>query len=171
MPRAAPNSLHSSRALSSMHADAARTLQAAQRHCEQQGLRLTPGRSRLLQALTQAGEPSTAYDLLEQLQASQAERIHPQTVYRALDFLCEAGLIHRIASTGQFILCEHVQCSHQHRPSQFLVCSQCGNVAEMELEKEYLDSFAEQMQRCGFRPNTNGIEIHGLCANCCNPLQ
>lgn len=141
-------------------------LHAAQHQCDHQGLKLTPGRQRVFAVLADAGAPMSAYDILEAMQAKQPERIHPQTVYRALDFLCDSGLVHRIASTGQFMLCEHVQCSHSHRPSQFLVCRECGNVAEIELDKSYQESFSHQMRLCGFRPDTNGIEIHGLCERC-----
>jgi Fur family transcriptional regulator, zinc uptake regulator len=140
---------------------------SARRHCEARGLRLTKGRMDVLKILSETPTPISAYDLLDLLRASrQGDRVHPQTVYRALDFLREAGLVHGIASTGKFILCEHVSCDHPHRPSQFLVCRDCGSVKELELSNEQLETFTNHMQSQGFSPLPNGIEVHGVCAVC-----
>ena len=130
-------------------------------------MRLTSGRREILEILVRHANPMGAYDLIEQVQKMRGgQRVHPQTVYRGLDFLQSAGLIHRIAGTGQFVLCEHISCKHQHRPSQFLVCNRCGAVREMELSPEQLTSFEESMQASGFFASPNGIEIHGECSRC-----
>lgn len=142
-------------------------VETARRQCDARGLRLTKGREELLALFADTRAPISAYDLLELLRNSrQGERVHPQTVYRALDFLREAGLVHRIASTGQFILCEHMSCSHPHRPSQFLVCRQCGAVKELELSADQLQSFTRQMEAQGFSALPNGLEVHGICSSC-----
>ena len=53
----------------------------------------------------------------------------PPTVYRALDFLLEQGLIHKLESLHAFVGCDHPE--HPHS-SEFLICVDCGEVAELE---------------------------------------
>ena len=52
----------------------------------------------------------------------------PITVYRALEFLRENGLVHRIESRNAF-----VACVHNHAAGDlvvFLICERCGAVGE-----------------------------------------
>ena len=52
-------------------------------------------------------KPLGAYDLAELL-GPKGRRLAPITVYRALDFLMEQGLVHRLASQNAYIACpEH----------------------------------------------------------------
>src|SRR5690606_26104114 len=65
------------------------------RHCEQRGTRLTPIRQHVLTLLLEAGRSLKAYELLEAMKQLYPQA-KPPTVYRALDFLVEEGLIHRL---------------------------------------------------------------------------
>src|SRR5258707_13576528 len=69
-------------------------LARAERLCRDNNLRFTPMRRRVLQELGMSAEPLTAYDLADRVR--DEKRVAPVTVYRALDFLLEAKLIHRI---------------------------------------------------------------------------
>lgn len=66
--------------------------------------RMTAQRRDVLGLILQADAPVGAYDLLEQLRVSD-RRPAPPTVYRALDFLLEHGLIHRIERLSAFVPC------------------------------------------------------------------
>ena len=47
-----------------------------------------------------------AYDIAERLSGPE-RRVAAVSVYRALDFLTENGLVHRIASRNAFVSCAH----------------------------------------------------------------
>ena len=72
--------------------------------CRQNNLRLTPIRERVYRELVQSGGPVGAYDLVDRL-SSEKKRLAPVTIYRALDFLRDNGLVHRIESRNAFIAC------------------------------------------------------------------
>ena len=56
-------------------------------------------------------------------------RAAPPTVYRALEFLLEHGLVHRIESLNAFIGCASPKAPHS---GQFLLCTGCGTATEMD---------------------------------------
>ena len=72
-------------------------LDDARHICQQHNARLTPTRQRVLELIWQSHRPLGAYDVLAQL-AAEGQNAAPPTVYRALDFLQQHGLVHRIAS-------------------------------------------------------------------------
>ena len=126
--------------------------------CKQRGVRLTPLRRRVLKIIMQSSLPLGAYDILQKMDPAAA----PPTVYRALDFLLQQGLIHRLATLQAYLACVHPDASHQ---SQFLICSQCGQVEEMEdsnIQKS-LDLAASQ---AGFSCSNEVVEIMGCCGQC-----
>ena len=69
----------------------------------QNNLRLTPIRERVYRELVQTGGPVGAYDLVDRL-SSDKKRLAPVTIYRALDFLRDAGLVHRLATQNSYIV-------------------------------------------------------------------
>ena len=89
--------------------------------CAQKGLRLTALRRRVLELVWQSHKPLGAYDILAVLSEQDGRRAAPPTVYRALDFLLDNGLVHRIASLNAFIGCSHPEHAHQ---GQFLKLAQ-----------------------------------------------
>jgi len=94
---------------------------------------------------------------------SDADHIEkPPTVYRALEFLLENQLIHKIESSNSYIGCEF---THEQHQSQFLVCDSCNEV--MELQEPLLNSaLAETSESKGFVVRQTHVEIHGVCADC-----
>ena len=84
------------------HADClTQVLSNAETVCQQRGVRLTPQRRRVLEIVAGSHSPLGAYDILEQMDFA-GRRSAPITVYRALDFLIEQGLVHRLASLNAF---------------------------------------------------------------------
>lgn len=134
----------------------------AEAHCAAQGARLTPMRRQVLGALLSGHKPLGAYEIIEHL-ARDGTRAAPITVYRALDFLLEHGLVHRIASRNAF-----VACIHNHAASEsvvFLICERCGAVGEA-LSAPLQHALASAAEKAGFVPRLPVIEISGLCAHC-----
>jgi len=80
-------------------------LAEAETICARQGLRLTALRKRVLELVWASHKPLGAYDILGVLSDEDGRRAAPPTVYRALDFLLENGLVHRIASLNAITDC------------------------------------------------------------------
>lgn len=137
-------------------------LAEAETLCSRQGLRLTALRRRVLELVWQSHKPLGAYDILAVLSEQDGRRAAPPTVYRALDFLLEHGLVHRIASLNAFVGCDHPDHAHQ---GQFFICRQCH--AAIELERSTIsDSILDSARSLGFRVEAQTVEVVGLCARC-----
>lgn len=136
-------------------------LRLAEGLCRDKGARLTPQRRKVLQLILEAGRPLSAYEILDRMQRGP-RRPAPPTVYRALDFLLEQGLIHRIESLHAFVGCSHP--AHPHA-GQFLICTGCGQVDEL-CETHLGRTLEQEIRRTGFRPQRQVIELLGRCAAC-----
>ena len=129
--------------------------------CRQRGLRFTALRRRVLALVWDSHKPVGAYDILDQLGA-EGRRAAPPTVYRALDFLIEAGLVHRLDSLNAFIGCPDPARSHS---GQFLICRHCRTV--LELNDPDIDKLVEdKAKQLGFSAVHQMLEIQGLCSDC-----
>ncbi|WP_425450051.1 Fur family transcriptional regulator [Virgifigura deserti] len=129
--------------------------------CEERGARLTSLRRRVLELVWRSHEPVGAYDILEQLQRD-GHRAAPPTVYRALEFLRDQGLVHRIESLNAFVGCPYPDESHV---SQFLICTACSEVAEIDGTK-IRAAASRNAAAAGFAIDRLTIELRGLCARC-----
>lgn len=136
--------------------------QRAEAVCSEHGERLTPGRAAAYAALLENDKPLSAYDLIAQLEKQQDRKIAPLTVYRHLDFLMRVGLVHRLQSTQSYLPCDHPE--HDHK-SQYLLCSSCGQVDELE-SKTIEVLLSEIAAARGFRPKNAVVEVEGMCEVC-----
>ncbi|WP_298289123.1 Fur family transcriptional regulator [Thiomonas sp.] len=133
----------------------------AERLCAARGVRLTPLRRRVLELVQARTEAVKAYDLLAQL-STEDHAAKPPTVYRALDFLLEQGLIHRVDSLNAFVSCDHPGSPHA---AHLLLCTRCGRVEELH-DAELDAVIARAATTGGFRPSRARLEVQGLCAAC-----
>jgi Fur family zinc uptake transcriptional regulator len=140
----------------------ASALDAAETRCAERGARLTPLRRRVLEIVWRGHAPVGAYDVLDRLRESGAGSATPPTVYRALDFLMEHGLVHRIESLNAFIGCNHPDEAHS---GQFLICRDCGLVAELD-DAEIADVLTSKARALGFAEERATVELRGLCPDC-----
>ena len=134
----------------------------AETRCAEKGERLTPARLAVYAEMLACQRPLSAYELIAVLEQRQQRKIAPLTVYRHLDFLMRTGLVHRLQSAQTYLPCDHPDHPHE---SQFLLCSSCGHVDEVEstgLEK-LLSQIADQH---GFRAEDAVVEIKGVCGTC-----
>ena len=136
-------------------------VEKARQYCEEKGVRFTSLREKVYKILLKHRNAVGAYDLLDELKETE-DSAKPATVYRALEFLLELGMIHRLESNNSFIACRHFGCYH---PVQFLICDECGYVQEIQSEglQEKLDKQAESV---GFKVTRQTIEAHGKCSRC-----
>lgn len=78
-------------------------VRVAKRICEERRLRLTHLRLAALEEIAESG-PLGAYRLMARLSSRLGRRMDPPTVYRALDFLMNAGLIARLESRSAYVV-------------------------------------------------------------------
>ena len=143
---------------------AAEAISHAERVCARRAQKFTPIRRQVLQALLLSHRPLGAYEVIEEL-AKSMPRPAPITVYRALDFLMENGLVHRIESRNAFLAC-----AHDHDASAmvaFLICELCGSVGEIPASR-VAQSLSDAARTTGFTPKLSVVEITGTCAHCQN---
>ena len=140
--------------------------QDAYRHAEQvcagRGQKFTPIRRQVLGALLSSHRPLGAYEIIDDL-ARRMPRPAPITVYRALEFLMENGLVHRIESRNAFLACAHDH--DQAAVVAFLICETCGSVGEIP-GAPLAKSFSDAARGTGFAPKMSVVEITGVCTYC-----
>lgn len=137
-----------------------RRMKQAAAHCESSGLRLTPLRRDALALLLANPRAVGAYELLEAMRATHPAA-QPATVYRALEFLKNAGLAHRIDSLNAFVAC--TLDAHDH--SLLLVCPACGKVSEVN-DPEVFHLLSQHAARAGFHLPNECLEVKAACAHC-----
>lgn len=136
-------------------------VEEAARICAERGSRFTDLRRRILIMIWQGHRAVKAYDLLDQL-AAEGGSAKPPTVYRALDFLMEEGLVHKIQSLNAYIGCPHPGEDHI---SQFLICDACENVQEVS-STGLSDAVQSASKSASFKIKRQTLELHGVCSEC-----
>lgn len=113
----------------------------------------------VLAALEAASEPQSAYSLLEAVADSGIRA--PVQVYRALDKLVAAGLVHKVESLNAFVACADHDKGHW---AAFTICENCGAVGEIPVEET--GRLIPTLNLGDFEVHSAQLEIRGLCARC-----
>jgi Fur family zinc uptake transcriptional regulator len=137
-------------------------LDSARMLCQQRQLKFTKIRERVLVIIWASHKPVGAYAILEELAKETLRHPAPPTVYRALDFLLENGLIHRISSLNAFVGCNEPGHAHQ---GHFLICRHCQVAIELDTQLIYPAISAAAAQQ-DFAIDTASLEVVGRCAHC-----
>jgi Fur family transcriptional regulator, zinc uptake regulator len=136
-------------------------LALAERRLADAGQRMTPVRRRALEILLGSPRALGAYEVLERLVADGFAN-QPPVAYRALEFLEEQGLVHRIRRLNAYAACMHV--GEVHAPA-FLICRACHAVAEAPAGA-VVAALEEAAQKMHFTVERSTIEALGLCPAC-----
>ncbi len=149
--------------------DVAHALAAADARCTRAGAQLTELRRQVLALVLESDQPLGAYALLDKLKALRPGAA-PPTVYRALDFLLEQGLIHKVERLNAFVGCVEAGHGHGHdhghdHPHQFLICRDCGTTIEIS-DHAVAHALEAAAKRVGFTAIHSTVEIEGRCATC-----
>jgi Fur family ferric uptake transcriptional regulator len=120
------------------------------------GLRITPGRLRILKLLQEAPKPLSTRDLQDQLDFLNLDQA---TIYRILKVLKQHGLV-------QNVMVGH---KHQHwEPADHhhhLVCKNCSKVVSLpECGLKHLETQISDTHH--FQNLTHSLEFFGLCPDC-----
>ena len=127
----------------------------------ERGGKLTPVRRRVLEILLEEHRALGAYDVLNRL-AAEGFGNQPPVAYRALEFLEEQGLAHKVRRLNAFTACMHP--GEAHAPA-FLICRDCHAVAEAPAEpvRRALEVAALGL---GFSVEAVNFEAVGQCPDC-----
>ncbi len=143
------------------HACIRDALEDATRIAAAKGARFTPVRRRALEILLESHRALGAYDLLKRLDA-EGFGAQPTVAYRALDFLVEHGLAHKVERLNAFVACMHM--AEGHDPA-FMICRNCRAVAETARHHPET-AFGRGAAEIGFQIESMVMEAEGLCPKC-----
>lgn len=136
-------------------------LAAVEQHCLQRGCKLTTLRRHILELVLEHDGVVKAYQVLADLQRERGVAA-PPTVYRALDFLVDQGLLHKVDALNGFVVCRHFECNHH---GLILVCEQCGRVEEIDASR-FLVALKEETEAIGFKSREQNLLLTGVCKSC-----
>jgi Fur family transcriptional regulator, ferric uptake regulator len=126
----------------------------------ERGLRWTPQRRHVIEALAEADGHVTGADLVERCRARDPSTI-PSTVYRTLDVLEELGLVrhgHGADGREEFHVLPEQEHGHLH-------CSDCG--ATWEMGEREATSIARAFRGAdGFEIDIGHVTLVGRCREC-----
>jgi Fur family zinc uptake transcriptional regulator len=122
--------------------------------------KLSRNQSEILTCLRNAGEPMSAYAILDRVRKSGIS--HPPTVYRALNDLMQKGMVHRLQSRSAFVACDHGACDGKFA---FAICRACDKVIEIPLTDEDQAGLLG-LSPADIVPEQVTVEIAGLCVTC-----
>lgn len=124
------------------------------------GMRVTPQRAIIFEAVENLEGHVTAEDIFQEVQ-----RVNPYislaTVYRTLELLQDLNLVTptNLGGSQTFFALEG------HGTHHHLVCQQCGNI--QEFSDELLESLRDSLrQQHGFKAQVSHMSIFGLCRAC-----
>jgi Fur family zinc uptake transcriptional regulator len=124
---------------------------------------LTKNQKLVFDALDRTGAPMGAYALLDKLRRHGLRA--PLQIYRALDRLVDAGLVHRLESLKAFVACAHPDSCHDTRIVAFAICDACGVVSEFA-DDQVQQRFTVWCRENRFQATATTMEIRGRCAQC-----
>lgn len=136
-------------------------IRSARQHCEKRGARFTVIREQVLEIVLGYSDVVKAYDVLSDLQKIRGHAA-PPTVYRALDFLADIGILHRTESLNGYVFCPDFTSEHV---SIITNCRDCGRTEEVPADQQVADLLNFCSSR-GFRLSHEPVVLPGVCADC-----
>jgi Fe2+ or Zn2+ uptake regulation protein len=122
------------------------------------GMRVTPQRLAIHNALHDIGRHSTAEEVLDRVNGT-VPGVSLPTVYAALELLTDLGLALRVHA-GRAVRFDPRSEAHHH-----LVCTACGAVTDLEAAVE-LGPALERARELGAQTSGAEVVVRGLCADC-----
>jgi len=131
------------------------------RYLRSHGLRVTPERRTLLEAIFAQHGHIDADEVLVAVREAGG-KISRATVYRNLDLLVDCGLVEKVRLGRQRFFYEHVHPGQKH---DHLSCRVCGRIVEF-VSPGITALLGEICRAHGFDREANHIQILGCCAEC-----
>ena len=130
--------------------------------CHEKNVKLTVTREAVLTLLWQSHRPLGAYQIQDQLSKLMSKPIAPPTVYRAIEFLLDLSLIHRLPSLNAYIGCPFPS---SHHSNLFMICNECGSAAEMA-DAALNEVLQAASNKANFVLQSQSVELFGRCPQC-----
>ena len=138
----------------------------AEQRCRGRGARLTAKRKQVLAGLLHAKSALSAYELVDYCRSEYGYAIPAMSVYRILDFLESQHLVHKLNLANKYVACAHIACDHDHAVPQFLICSRCQRVEEINVSAATIDALQRSVRDAGFELVSPQLEMNCLCEDC-----
>ncbi|WP_434779211.1 Fur family transcriptional regulator [Neisseria sp. Ec49-e6-T10] len=129
--------------------------------CAENQAQVTPLREAVLDLLLKHDGVLKAYQLLNDMQLIR-KNVAPPTVYRALDFWVEQGVLHKVNALNGYVLCQHPDHPHQ---GVILLCDSCHHIFE-ECDTPKLRELKEELAQKGFTVDMQQMVLTGVCQSC-----
>lgn len=136
-------------------------LTVAEQICVNNHARLTPIRKAVFELVSKATIPLSAYELLEQLKQNHPNA-KPPTIYRALEFLIDQKLVHKLSTINAIIVCD---CPGEQHAVLFLICKFCSQAKEI-IEPALMLQLGHRIQASGYIEPYPVLEVMGICPDC-----
>ena len=130
----------------------------------EKNIRFTELRRKVFEEIASTTASVGAYEVLDRL-AKKGTRLAPISIYRALDALLEAGVVHRLESKNAFFACGRLHQPRTGRRPMFLSCETCGTVIETD-GQEIFDAIDVAARGAKFEPRVKFVEVSGTCTDC-----
>ena len=130
----------------------------------EKNIRFTELRRKVYEEIASTQASVGAYEVLDRL-AKKGTRLAPISVYRALDALLEAGVVHRLESKNAYFACRHLHQPRMGRRPMFMSCEVCGHVSETDGE-DIFAAIDATVRAAKFEPRVRFVEITGTCGDC-----
>ncbi len=129
--------------------------------CRAGGMRRTQALESVLTLLLDSDRPMTAGEIAE----APALKGHcdPATVYRLLVRLEEHGILRRLGLRDR---AAYYTIRHAHTHDDYIVCTKCGSIEELEMECPVEALEAEIARKSGFTQLDHELEFFGVCPEC-----
>ena len=121
------------------------------------GLKSTPGRRGVLQALEKASSPLSPEQILAKVGSEVCDRA---TIYRILESLGEAGLVQRVILAGKTLYLPEESSHHHHH----IVCRKCRST--VCLDECLISPLEKKAKQLGFHDIRHSLQLTGLCSKC-----
>lgn len=130
----------------------------------EKNLRFTDLRRKVFEEIASTQASVGAYEVLDRL-AKKGTRLAPISIYRALDALLEAGVVHRLESKNAYFACRQLHRPRTGRRPMFLSCEKCGTVQEVDGD-DIFHAIDAAAQGAKFEPRVRFAEVSGTCHEC-----
>lgn len=127
-------------------------------------MRRTQAMESVLGLLLEADRPLTAGEIVES--PDLKGRCDPATVYRLLLRLEEHGILRKLGLRDR---AAHFTVRHAHTHDDYIICTQCGSIEELEMECPVEALEAEISRKSGYTRLDHELEFFGVCPKCNTP--
>ncbi|EIM28659.1 Fur family transcriptional regulator [Microvirga lotononidis] len=134
----------------------------AEQRCMKENFEFTSLRRRVFREIALRGGAIGAYDIASYI-STEGRRVNAASVYRALDFLVESGLVRRIKSSRAFALADLTAQPKRDETSISFVCRKSGTVREIQSPLVAM-ILQEAGKSVGFKDLSTLIEVEGVFA-------